>query len=379
MLGYLLSKNPYVTDALRNEVKGKIVATQGVADQRWTSASLGYGEALQLDKIFRWVGGKGGTLEDWNVNSGKRLYNQDIEKLNSSDKMGDKYTFLYGVTQETIKMQDWSEFGVTMGAEFSKLSEIGMGATLAYVLKNPSSKVKVQGNEFDLGDSDGLAPVISMAGIGITDNSIYIGPVDHEQYFNSAIHAPKTADATYEAMKFSDKKCDCPTVQLTSPQGGKSFKPNEKIRVEGQLVWPGDDKPGKRIKQIQVTSSSSGQKINLNTDNIKDNGNFSDEFEAGDISKNWVDVATSALTVVLQFKDDTELKAIPSSGPANLEVTVIRSEDKPVCGEGNPPEKWPLEFTAKVTGGVPLYTYEWNYHGEIKKTEKGLMTDLCEE
>jgi hypothetical protein len=307
-------QNTLSTKAVRYFGAEQTAPTQDMLDFRWTSGDLGQEEGLQLDKIFRWYGA--GTdpkaWEKWNTSSGTMLYNEDLYRLNLFDDNGDKYTFLYGITNENLKLKDWSEFGPINLAYFKfSMSDIGKGATLVYLLTGNPIK---QFMGADLGDSDGSSPVISMAGYQIKNATArYIGAVDHEQYFNNPVFGPDTADETYKAMDFSNKKYDCPEIKLTSPTTGQTFKANEKISVVGKLIWPGDDKPGTRIKQIQVKSSSSGKSIILSGATKKDDGNFSGEFKAGDLGNNQ-DVAASDLTFVLQFKDDTELETQPCKG-----------------------------------------------------------------
>jgi hypothetical protein len=283
-----------------------VFPAQGVLDLRWTADIFDQGERLQLDKVFRWYGDSADpkAWEKWNTGSGTMLYNDDLWNLNLADDMGTQYAFLYGITNEGLKLQDWSEFGVASLEQFNNLSAIGQGATLAYLLMGNPTK---QFLGADLGDSDGVAPVISMAGYHVTNNAPYVGHADHEQYFNSSVFAPKTADETYKAMDFSNQNYASPEIKLTSPTSGQTFKANEEIPVAGQLLWPGDAKPGKRIKQLQVKSSSSGKSITLQGPTITDDGNFSGKFNIDDL-KGYQKEPPYVLTIIVQFKDDTELE-----------------------------------------------------------------------
>jgi len=75
--------------------------------------------------------------------------------------------------------------------------------------------------------------------------------MSHEDYFGNSTFAPKTADETYNAMDFRSKLYDAPENKLTSPTIGQIFNVDAKVPVAGQLVWPGDAKPGKRSRKLR--------------------------------------------------------------------------------------------------------------------------------
>jgi hypothetical protein len=62
--------------------------------------------------------------------------------------------------------------------------------------------------------------------------------------------------AAFNAIDFKNKTFDCPAMDPTKPAAGETFRDDEIVRLEGKLNWPGDDKPGYRIKNDSTYRSA---------------------------------------------------------------------------------------------------------------------------
>ena len=295
---------PYtITKQLSTKLEKSVMPTQGVFDMRWTMASLGYLESLKLTDFFEYVGeSTGETYSLWNLSSGDMLYNNDINAMNYSDDLGEKYTFLYGVTDQVLKenIADWST--AEWGGAFTNLNEIGIGATFVYnLMGNASSQVMGA----DLGDSDGASPVISMAGVGITDNNKYIGRIDHEQYYHEPSLARQTAEETYSAMQFTSNRCNCPELKISTPSNGSKLTLTQVVDIQGVLIWPEDKEIDKRVKFMTVNETRMDVlKTNVNPLKIDNNGNFTGSFK---ISELGLEEGERKITFSAVLKDNTKV------------------------------------------------------------------------
>ncbi len=304
----------FVRRELRKIFENGVLITPGVLDLRWVVPGDG-GPALNLSSLFRNTSGD----PAYDLNRSPNLFNSNLVNLNRAEKYAEKYTFLYGLTSKGLTdftgetKEDWDKLSALS-------SDIGKGSTLnrwLTVFPKEAYEGAVRG------DSDGAVPIMSMLGGGMifpNPAKYPVGDIDHEAYFDNAGNAATTAHATFDAIDFKNKICDCPTIELTKPVAGQAYNENDIVIVEGKLVWPGDDKPGYRIRDITVESADKNR-LDLPPPRVFEDGYFKTEFRAGDLGVGGPRVV--GLKVVLVFKDDTELVK-DVEVPLNLALAIAK-------------------------------------------------------
>jgi hypothetical protein len=304
----------YIRRELRKSLENGVIVTPGMMDLRWVVPGEG-GPALTLGNFF--ANSSGDSVYD--LNNSTFLYNKNLVLMNGAESQGSKYTFLYGLTSKGLP-----NFTGDTAADWQALSaltsDLGKGATLNRWLStfpnDPYEGAK-------RGDSDGAVPIPSMLGapaIQPPATKLAVGDIDHEEYFNGGAKATTTANATFDAVDFENKTCDCPTMEITKPAPNETFKDDDTVRVEGKLTWPGDEKPGYRIREIVIRTAANDHPLGT-IPMILDDGFFRAEFRAGDLGIGGP--AIVGLKVVLVFKDNTEL-AKEVILPLNLPMAIAK-------------------------------------------------------
>ena len=336
---------PDVSGGWRKTLLGSVLITDnpGTMDLRWTNGNAGYRSELVFDKMgFIYDGDyihkrfKTEAEADpvVNLRTGSFLYNENLSRLNASDKYSgtDKYIFLYGITAKGVKLE-WSGNVFDKGFEaeaVSGQSEIGLGATTLWLLVE-SPKTPYLG--VPQGESDGAVPILSMTGHGLGAKTVFLGECDHEEYFGApdspghftiAGKASVTARTTLSNLGIgSVERFNPPKIQLKlrREEDVKALLAGDldgDLEIEGELVWPGDSNPSRRIKPDKVEASVSrkggrgGDPVEARNLSVESGGRFRAGIYVQDLRDAGLDRKTDLeLCVRLFFKDDTELISEP--------------------------------------------------------------------
>ncbi len=317
--------------------------TPGVRDLLWTNGPASGRRYLTFDSFMTIDALRAAALygpnyqQTLDMRSGNYLFNVRLQQLNAYDRKGDRYTFLYGVTEQGIPDDFFSGDIWDVAAALEDVGrylegDIAKGATMnRFFIENGNTNFF---NGHREGRSDGAVPIISAAGLGITSNHICLGDIDHEQFFNLAGKASVTARTTFETLGFKvNPEYDPPEVQFDSPSDDEPLEVDESGRttISGTLVWPGDDEIGKRVKQIKLFRHTrehdqqtrfgwEGIPVPLDTQDwqIGDDGSFSITCTVPDPEKVY------ALKVVFVFIDATELPGVVMLGhPDEFQTTCM--------------------------------------------------------
>ncbi len=303
--------NWYVRRQLRAQAESSILMTPGIRDLRWGIPGRGI-HPLNLDTFF-----SGGGSDP--VNSlifGTFLYNENVAQLISADQLWDRYTFLYGLTNKGLKpfagdKDAWERLG-------KLTSELGKGATLnrwmTFLPTDPYLGA-------ERGDSDGAVPIVSMTGgyAGTSATRVSLGDVDHEEYFGApkgstftaAALGKSTATQTFTSMDFGNSIYNCPSITVTQPNASGSYGDTDKVPVDAQLVWPGDQAPGLRVREILIKDSSGDRSFRL-SGNVQPDGHITGDLQADQLGKGGP--AFNGMRIVVVFLDGTELETFAMTG-----------------------------------------------------------------
>lgn len=278
---------------LRRIMDDFTIDTPGTRDLRWDGGPVGSPYELSLSQYFR-LSFEEEKYPDlvpiYNLNDGEYVMNHNLRTLNKNDRYRnhDKYIFMYGITEKTAISRGYRTITVPgTGQEVvipfpeADAGEIALGATvMEYLFKEPNTLY--DGREIYRGD--GAVPLPSMAGGSLNGNHIYLGDIDHEEYFGTPLgskgypyafsgvlhdresskdKAVFTAMKTYEGIRIGTKeKYSCPSIALLRPQSGEKLivtaakkqgslelSTADDIEITGKLEWPEDLDPGERIRK----------------------------------------------------------------------------------------------------------------------------------
>jgi hypothetical protein len=186
--------------------------TPGTRDLRWDGGFSNDPFGLTLSDFLQMSFLQYDDKEKYDLENGSWLYNHNLREFNENDpyRMSDEYTFLYGVTTKRIKLSEYS--GLFRSFYFDTIDQTAIGATIIDELIFGAETVEPSYNGLYRGDSDGAVPLFSASGKGIVGpsppDSVYIGDIDHEEYFgspkngkfNAILKADKTARETFKAL-----------------------------------------------------------------------------------------------------------------------------------------------------------------------------------
>lgn len=197
--------------------------TPGARDLRWDNARpLTFNQHFSLGPESASWSALQSALGQYSLTVGTWLYNDNLRALNNGDVYGSagaqlnrlsqkKYAFLYGVTSK----------GPT--------STIGLGASLTKKFIADADAFFLDGNM--LGVGDGAAPVSSMVAEGVDGERMFLGDVDHEQYFTGGALAAHTAKVTQSYLRVGDGRYACPPeITSLSPTTGVHGGP---VKISG--------------------------------------------------------------------------------------------------------------------------------------------------
>jgi hypothetical protein len=220
-------------DYLKRYMLTQQLDTLGARDLRWDGI-----RSLSLPDIFQLVTwGPSAALTNandakYNIKDGTWVYNKNLYDLNSNDyyKYADgskanlpgnkKYTFLYGLTSKLAPLIPFN------GLLLSDFCETCLGQRITRLgLPHPDEEY-LPG--ITMASGDGASPAISMRADGIDGEYIYVGDIDHEEYYSSKLFdgGPETkgtitAERTMDALKLSDSKYSCLVIESLTPTFGR--------------------------------------------------------------------------------------------------------------------------------------------------------------
>jgi hypothetical protein len=332
------------SDWRRSLLKSVLITDNpGTQDLRWTNGNAGYVSELRFDRmgfvydleaIKRHFKSAAAARPVVNLRSGSYLYSDNLRLLNANDKYAgtDKYIFLYGVTAKGVELE-WTGGVFDKGFELeaiSRQSKIGRGATTLWLLvENPTTKYL----EVPQGRGDGAVPILSMAGHGIAEKPVFLGECDHEEYFGAPDSpgnfqlkgkASHTAKATLSNLGIgSVERYNPPEIRinLRRERDVKDLLEGDlegDLEIDGELIWPGDRSPDKRIKPDKIEASvtqrwgKSREPVEARDFTLQGGGRFRAGLSIKDLKRAGLDRKTDLqLYVRLFFKDETELESEP--------------------------------------------------------------------
>ncbi len=162
------------------------IDSPGTRDLRWVAdlsdEGLG-GRRWDTDFDFWYLRDLWGADDRYDLTNGTYLFNVNLARLNAKDRFanGDEYTALFGVTSKSAYE-----------------GYIGEGAFLIRRLMQDGSDPYY--GDAAVNASDGASPVVSMAGDGVIAHRVYVGDVDHEEYYGDPQKAEKVADRTLKIL-----------------------------------------------------------------------------------------------------------------------------------------------------------------------------------
>lgn len=318
--------------------------TPGTRDLRWDNAS-----ALRLDEIFSDDTRALIFIDPGNTQfslvDGTWLYNHNLRRFNDSDPYynSDKYIFLYGATSKRLPNQS---------------GETAIGATiLPTLLKDPSRSFSDSGGTRREDESDGAVPLISMAGLGITQTRYYLGDLDHEEYYSPAGNKGRsTAMTTFTVIELDHPRCACARVVIENAEtlientSGGSRDLSARFILDPQFTTA----PGKRIQTAQALIYWDGNKEqmeSLEPLTVTDNGEIRGSFSAPS-----QDEAELLLIVRVLLLDGTILDSEPVAlneapckpHPGSI-INICTCNDgtkcwwngvEAMCSDTEPPREW---------------------------------------
>jgi hypothetical protein len=270
---------------LRSKLAAVAMDTPGMRDLRWDNH-------LPLDLFPTTMTPLQHALAPavYSLEDGPWLYNRNLQILNEHDRFATagaepnklnakRCVFMYGITSKQagsfalvppdntkrllyLLTESWTSMAVDELRRI-RLLGTGLGATInRHIIANPTTAYLGQ----TLADSDGAVPITSMTGAGLDVIPHYLGDVDHEEYYGAPLPideagnrevraegaAQDTATATFSRLALLDPIYACPEVRIESPAADAprpaTAATSWTFPLRGRLVWPGDAKPGLRLK-----------------------------------------------------------------------------------------------------------------------------------